>query len=66
MDDDEKIMEYVNRLVEVENNLAGVGHVLCEKDKIRNLLRGMREEFEAAKVIRAMDMCLQKQFQSWS
>ena len=61
MDDDEKIMEYVNRLVEVENNLEGVGHVLSEKDKIRALLIGLREEYEVtAKVIRAMDMCFTK------
>lgn len=26
MDDDENVMEYVNRLVEIENYLAGVGH----------------------------------------
>ena len=61
MDEDEKIMEYVNRLVSVENDLAGVGHVLNEKDKIRALLRGLREEYEVtAKVIRAMNTSFTK------
>ena len=41
--------------------MAGVGQVLREKDKIRALLSGLREEFEViAKVIRAMDMCFTK------
>ena len=60
MEEDEKVMEYMNRLVEIENDLAGVGHILDEKDKIRSLLRGLREEFEAGKVIRAMEISFTK------
>lgn len=57
MEEDGKAMEYVNRLVEIENDLAGLGHILDEKDKIRSLLRGLREVLEVTdKVIRAMEM----------
>ena len=61
MEDSETVMEYVNRLVEVENDLAGVGHLLDQKEKIRALLRGLSENFEVtAKVTRAMNMSFTK------
>lgn len=40
MKDDDKVMTYVNRLTEIENELATVGHSLDEIEKRRSLLRG--------------------------
>ena len=61
MHGDEKVMAFVNRLVELENDLASVGHSLDRKEKRRALLRGLRGEFETtAKVIRAVDMSFTK------
>lgn len=55
MKDNEKVMSYVNRLTEIENELATVGHSLDESEKRRSLLRGLRDEFNVtARVIRAM------------
>lgn len=45
VDEDEKIMKYVNKLVKVGNDVSGVGHEQIEKENIRALLRGLREEF---------------------
>ena len=61
MMDEEKVMAYVNRLIELENQLASIGHSLSDKDKIRSLLRGLSSDFEVtAKVIRAMDFSFTK------
>ena len=52
----EKIMEFVNRLQDVENKLIGIGQLLSEDDKRRCLLRGLRSEFAiTAEVIRGTD-----------
>lgn len=51
----EKIVRYVNRLREVQNKFAEIGHK-PETDERRVLLRGLREEFSiTAEVIRGTD-----------
>lgn len=52
----EKIMAYVNRLREIENKLAEIGHPVSDKDRRRTLLRGLRTDFAVtAEVIRATE-----------
>ena len=52
----EKVMQYVNRLRELENKLIEIGHTLSDKDKRRTLLKGLRPEFSVtAEVIRATE-----------
>ena len=56
MENGEKIMEFVNRLQDVENRLIGIGQLLSEDDKRRCLLRGLRPDFDIiAEVIRGTD-----------
>lgn len=57
MHSSERIMEYVNRITEIENKLAGVGHLVDSAEKKRVLLRGLRKEFTVtAEVIRAIEL----------
>lgn len=56
MKPDERIMSYVNRLVEIENKLVSIGHRVDNEEKLRALLRGLRSEFGVtAKVVRVTD-----------
>lgn len=45
MDPSETVMSYANRLTNMVNKLAAVGHSIPESDKKRVLLRGLREEY---------------------
>ena len=55
MQRNEKVMEYVNRLIEVENRLAAIGKPVEKEEKKRALLRGLTDDFSVpAQVIRAM------------
>ena len=45
MHESENVMQYVNRVVEMENNITSAGHKLSGDDKKRVLLRGLRSEF---------------------
>lgn len=57
MRSDERMMGYVNCITELENKLAGVGHMIEETEKKRVLLRGLLEEFHVtAEVIRATEL----------
>ena len=59
MRSEEQVMSYVNRIIAIENDLASVGHKVCEKEKQRPLLRGLRNEFGiTCRVIRALDTSL--------
>lgn len=50
----EKLMTYINRLSEVENKLAAVGHIVTDSEKRKALLRGLQEEYSTmVGVIRA-------------
>lgn len=52
----EKVLQFVNLMIELESKLAGVGHPLSDADKKRALLRGLRSEFAVtAGVIRATE-----------
>ena len=52
----EKIMEFVNRLQDIEKKLIGIGKLLSEDDKRRCLLRSLRPDFAVtAEVIRGTD-----------
>lgn len=42
----EKVMEYVNRLKELENKLTDMGHNISDTEKRRTLLRSLRPEFD--------------------
>lgn len=44
-------VEYVNRLTEIEHKLDVVGHITCERDRKRALLRGLRTEFTIVKTV---------------
>lgn len=51
----EKVVEYVNRLTQLENKLSGVGHAVSAEEKTRALLRGLTPNFKVpAQVIRAL------------
>ena len=61
MHTEETVMQYVNRLVEMENKITSAGHTLSEADKKRVLLRGLRSEFAViAGVARATDKTVQE------
>ena len=56
MENGEKIMEFVNRLQDVENKLIGIGQLLSQDNQRRFLSRGLRPEFDiTAEVIRGTD-----------
>ena len=56
MRSEEQDISYVNRLIGIENDLASVGHAVCQKEKQRASLRGVRDEFViTGGVIRALD-----------
>ena len=46
-----EVMQYVNRLTDLENMLASVGHSLSEKERKRALLRGLRDEFQVMRKV---------------
>lgn len=61
MQPSEKVMQYVNRMKELENKLMAVGHAVKDAEQKRVLLRGLRDEFAVtAGVIRATNKSLQE------
>ena len=48
MNDNEKVMELVNRQTNLENKLVAVGHTLSAEEKPRTFLRALRPEFKVA------------------
>ena len=56
----EKVMQYVNRMKELQNKLTAVGHTVDNAEKKRILLRGLRAEFAVTVgVIRATEKSVQ-------
>ena len=57
----EKAMDFVNRLILIENKLAAVGHAIPVEKKRRVFLRGIRDEFSVAvQVIRSTGVSFEK------
>ena len=61
MNDNEKLMELVNRQTNLENKLVAVGHTLSAEEKPRTFLRALRPDFKVpVQVVRSSENSFQE------